>query len=82
MTPPPVASRPRCPCCDKPLRPRIAHDYKRRDVDGGGFVTDKVALPWAGEYLGYGAFCTLRCCDAYANAEFKRTGQRYQYAKS
>lgn len=72
-----VADRPKCPGCDKPLRPRITHDYVRRDIEGGGFTHDKVALPWGGSYLGYGAFCSLKCCEAYANAEFKRTGQRY-----
>ena len=80
-TPPPVAQRPRCPACDKPLRPFITHDYVRVNVENG-FRSEKVAQPWGGTYIGYGAFCTLRCCEAYANAEFKRTGQRYYLAKA
>lgn len=72
--PPPVADRPKCPGCNKPLRPRIEHEYIRRNP-AEGFT--KVALPWGGGYRGYGAFCTLFCCEFYANAEFKRSGRRY-----
>lgn len=97
--PPPVAERPRCPNCDKPLRPIVYTDYgtkevpvtsyRRVEVVPGAFRMEArptgktatvpgdvpLARRWTGEYAGYGAFCTLRCCESFANAAY-RAGYR------
>lgn len=65
--PPPKAKRPQCPACGRALTPRIKHVQERVD-DERGFTMKTTSREWAGSYLGYGAFCTLRCCRVFANA--------------
>lgn len=36
---------------------------------------DPVSREWLGQYHGYGSFCTLKCCEAFANAAY-RAGYR------
>jgi hypothetical protein len=35
---------------------------------------------WLGTYRAYGNFCTLRCCEFYANEMFRRTDLRFTLA--
>jgi len=51
-------------------------------ITSGGFFYRTTSKYWSGTYRAYGAFCSLGCCEAYANAEFKRTGTRYRLPKS
>lgn len=70
--PPPRAERPRCPWCIRPLRPDVRTVYERTAFpDGVGFYQKPVAREWRGAYQGYGAFCSLVCCAAYANAIYE-----------
>lgn len=65
---PPAIARPRCPCCRVTLRPMYVEVRERVPfAEGGGFATVTVERRWQGRYHGYGAFCTLRCCDRFAN---------------
>lgn len=59
---PPVASRPKCPQCGKPLRPYWETASEQRT--GSGSITRE---KWRGQYHGYGAFDTMRCAVDYAN---------------
>ena len=68
--PPELIARPRCPYCDKRLRPQVVEERSRRDT-AGGFESVVTSRRWPGRYAAYGAFCTLRCCEAFANAAFK-----------
>ena len=52
--PPPPDKRPKCPQCAKTLRPRFWE------------VQDEEVRRWDG-YQSYGHFCSLRCCERYAN---------------
>ncbi len=65
--PPPVAARPRCPQCASPLRP-VIDTRCVRVYDGQGFRVRPVSREWLGLWRGYGAFCSLRCCEGFANA--------------
>lgn len=65
---PPIAERPKCPACGTPLRPWWDTHSEEKSADGPGRVTWQV---WKGDYHGYGAFCTLRCCERFANAAHK-----------
>ncbi len=69
--PPPVADRPLCPACRKPLRPYIVPVYEQRD---DGYLGQRVGSTWKGAYDAYGAFCTLRCCQNYANVVYRDRG--------
>lgn len=76
--PPPVNERPKCPQCNKPLKPWIKTDWETKPIDGppiriatGEMLPQIAQVPtnvrWTGKYDGYGAFCTLRCCEKFAN---------------
>lgn len=66
---PPVNERPKCPNCRKPLRPYWETHAEEKHGDGRpGRITYEV---WKGRYHAYGAFCTLRCCESYANRVYK-----------
>ena len=41
-----------------------------------GFGYKIVSKTWRGDYHGYGAFCTLRCCEQFANLVYKSTKYR------
>jgi hypothetical protein len=65
-----VADRPKCPQCKKPLRPWWDTHAEEKHADGRpGRVT---YLVWNGKYDSYGAFCTLRCCERYANDVYRK----------
>lgn len=66
-TAPPIGNRPRCPMCAKPLQPFNTTEWHRQNRPDGRFVTVKGETTWSGRYRCYGAFCTLRCCEAFAN---------------
>lgn len=94
--PPPIAERPRCGYCDKPLRPIITAEWVRVErplgpvielpatgrlvQTGGGFESKRGPSSWLGKYQSYGHFCTLRCADAFANAAY-RAGYRITTTK-
>jgi len=73
-------------------RPRMA--YRNVEVEPGKFRmqemptgdVDVVTLggaasrEWTGRYRAYGAFCTLRCAEAFANAAYK-AGYRIKGSK-
>lgn len=62
-TPPPATSlRPKCPGCDKPLRPNMTVREWGSIVNGSPRIVE-----WSGNYEGYGFFCTLRCGCKFAN---------------
>lgn len=69
---PPVKGRPRCQNCGKPLRPQMAivkaADY--RDPKS------KHVTEWNGCYHSYGFFCSLICCEQFANAAYRSGYQR------
>jgi hypothetical protein len=73
---PPVKDRPKCPACSRPLKPnmtpRFWSDPERRAIEPS---------KWTGTYKRYGAFCTLTCCDAYANEMYKRHGTTFVVAR-
>ncbi len=69
--PPEAIARPRCPNCDKRLRPLTTEEWTRQHDAGGGFRSVVTSRRWLGRYHAYGAFCTLRCCETFANAAFK-----------
>lgn len=73
--PPPVADRPRCPACSKPLKPVIHTNFAPSTTQAGGYSLARASLAWHHEYKRYGAFCTLRCCETFANAAY-RAGYR------
>jgi len=68
--PPKPAARPKCPACDKPLRPNIVTNTER-DRTVPGFALREVSREWTGHYRAYGAFCSLRCCEVFANAAYR-----------
>jgi ribosomal protein L34E len=68
---PPVADRPRCGNCNKTLKP--INQLKRLRTDGQGFVVNK---RWTGQYRAYGHFCTLRCCNEFANWAYRQGYRR------
>ena len=79
---PAIVDRPHCPACDKALRPTINTTWERVPGPGpGGFSYKAADKRWTGAYGGYGAFCSLSCCQAYANAMFTRHGTRFVLAK-
>jgi len=71
---PEVSKRPTCPNCHKPLRPVIHRVQERRELTGSQLNTQiryvTVGREWTGKYHGYGAFCTLRCTEQFANAAY------------
>jgi hypothetical protein len=78
--PPPVSERPTCPNCGERLQPRMWSETVRRDrpradigerMVSGGYDYVIVSKEWQGDYHSYGAFCTLRCAAAFANAAHK-----------
>lgn len=69
--PPPVTKRPKCPSCHKPLRPYLEVSWKRVDGTNGGFHMEPERRWWTGRYTGYGKFCSLKCCDRFANAAYR-----------
>jgi len=69
--PPPVAERPLCPACRKPLKPWISPVYADSPE---GFLGQRIGSTWKGGYDGYGSFCTLRCCATYANVIYRDKG--------
>lgn len=69
--PPALADRPKCPCCGTPLRPWIREE-RERQATAQGIEFKLVERTWFREaYRSYGAFCTLRCCERFANASYK-----------
>lgn len=68
---PPVAKRPKCPQCDKPLTPLFLRVKSERIPIQGGGHTYQDTLKWDGDYRSYGVFCTLRCAERFANAAHK-----------
>lgn len=66
---PPVAKRPRCPQCDKSLRP-YWRTIKEENIPAPDFR--RYTVEWQGEYHGYGAFDTQRCAVAFANDVIKQ----------
>jgi hypothetical protein len=66
---PPLNERPTCPCCGKRLTPRMNWESKR--MPGPGYEVQRVNYRWSGSYRGYGKFCTLRCCEKFANAAYQ-----------
>lgn len=68
---PAVKDRPRCPNCDKPMRPWRVSRRAYKD----GMFGPRVYEPWDGRYQGYGSFCSTPCCRQFANAAH-RAGYR------
>jgi hypothetical protein len=72
----PVALRPRCPQCRRPLAP-LFETVRYERVDSTGKVIDENArtlgystravTEWRGSYHGYGHFDKLRCAADFAN---------------
>ena len=69
--PPPVKDRPKCPACRKPMRPWINDIYAQSDEGFKLYGNGPIRREWKGEYHGYGAFCTQRCCVNYANVVYR-----------
>lgn len=66
---PPVHRRPRCPQCNRALRPLFKTERSERVLDEHGKFTDyRNFLRWDGDYHAYGAFDTMRCAVDFANA--------------
>lgn len=65
---PPIARRPRCPACNKALRPLWDTVKTERVPYANGGFWYRTYLKWNGQYHGYGAFDTMRCGVEYANA--------------
>lgn len=80
MKAPAIKDRPKCPACSNPLRPAMLTVYRTPEMRSQW--QSKNEKEWTGRYLGYGAFCTLSCCQAYANAMFKRHGETFVLAKT
>lgn len=74
---PPIGHRPRCPNCNKRLLPLFKTNSERVATAGGGFTYKNVSKEWLKRYDSYGNFCTLRCCEKFANAAF-RDGYRIE----
>lgn len=68
---PAMADRPRCPACDASLRPWIEETCARIDLPEGGHDYRPISRKFNGKYHGYGHFCSLRCCDSFANAAYR-----------
>lgn len=66
--PPPVKDRPLCPGCSRPLRPMLWGGYPL------GMNQPPEPRYWDGTYQSYGRFCSLKCCQGYANFMFRRHG--------
>ena len=77
--PPPVSERPKCPVCGTPLRPYLEVSWKKVRTESG-FHTEAERRWWNGAYDGYGAFCSLKCCERFANAAY-RAGCRMKGGK-
>lgn len=73
---PEKGARPRCPGCNDPLRPRMKTTVFYDDGPQGR--SRRAESEWMGSYRGYGHFCTLRCCERYANKVFELYGDRFQ----
>jgi hypothetical protein len=71
--PPPRAERPLCPSCGKPLRPWI--DVETTFVGTGAHIIT-TGRRWSKRYHAYGAFCTLACCERYANKAYEILGNK------
>ena len=65
---PPVKKRPRCPWCSRPLRPYWEQVGEKRLPPPEFF---HYTVEFRGTYHGYGAFDTMACATAYANAVIK-----------
>lgn len=66
-----MEKRPRCPQCDKRLRP-YWETVKSERIDrphGGHEYQNHVE--WRGGYHAYGAFDTMHCAVDFANAAYK-----------
>lgn len=72
--PPEMIARPKCPQCEKRLRPLINSDWVRVQ-EPVGFSSVETNRRWEGGYAGYGAFCSTSCCISFANAAH-RAGYR------
>lgn len=69
--PPATKDRPRCPYCDRPRSPHFnVIDYGKHTDPNSTRIVE-----WNGTYRGYGAFCSLRCAEFFANAAY-RAGYR------
>jgi hypothetical protein len=66
---PPMAERPRCPQCQRPLAP---YWYTVERSTKGTPDQWYERMEWRGEYRGYGHFCTTRCAVHYANDAVER----------
>ena len=62
--PPPVKERPHCAFCGKRRVPEI---HGGLQYITGAYAGNRY---WTGRYKGYGRFCTLRCCERFANAAY------------
>lgn len=67
--PPTDEKRPRCPQCNRMLKP--SWDWMSKRIAPGGVVDYEYTKTWDGKYRGYGAFDTLRCAAEFANAAHK-----------
>jgi hypothetical protein len=71
---PPVSQRPRCPQCDRPLRPYWwTLEWRRVDDDSEVGWHNVRVVEWRGEYQGPGAFCTNNCAIVFANRVILQT---------
>lgn len=67
---PPVAERPKCGWCLKPLRPEYLTAWERRQTEYG-FAPEPVSRAWSGRYHGTGSFCSQRHAVWFAEAAHK-----------
>jgi hypothetical protein len=76
--PPQMRARPKCPGCGKRLRPYMATVENARLLKPGDFENNidpqftARKVEWTGDYHSYGEFCTLRCCEQFANMIVKK----------
>jgi hypothetical protein len=63
--PPPVGQRPRCPGCDRELRPYL-RDLHEEQPDDSADLLHPTGRQWTGGYHGYLDFCGSTCAARYA----------------
>ena len=63
------AERPRCPYCNRRLRPVSNDTQEKQDLPGGVWRLVVTRRAWAGRWLAYaGLFCRLNCALNFAVA--------------
>lgn len=81
--PPPIQQRRICPNCNLPLRlmtVREGEDDRYRRRENGKLPPRGPIEKW--KYNSYGHFCTLRCCEKYANTIYDLVLQgKFPYKK-